>query len=229
MKTVLITGANRGIGLELAKQYLDLKEFQVVATCRTPEAAAELARLAESSRLEVVSLDVNSDASVAALREQLRGRPVDVVINNAGISGGDQQSVESMDYEAWLQVFATNTQAPFRILSALREDLCAASEPRAITLSSQMGSLAGEGTGTFAYRSSKAAVNKVMQVLALEWAGDGIIVCPVHPGWVRTDMGGPHADISVEESASGIIRLVSSLKMEHSGRFWAWDGSELPW
>jgi len=129
-----------------------------------------------------------------------------------------------MDYAGWLEAFKVNTLGPYRVSTALVAHLSRSSNPRIVTLSSQMGSLSRQSTGSYGYRSSKAAVNKVMQVLALELRDKGIIVCPVHPGWVRTEMGGGEADISVEESAQGLVSLIDRLTMEHSGRFWTWSG-----
>ena len=122
-----------------------------------------------------------------------------------------------------------NTIAPMEITQGLLPSLRRSQRPRVITISSQIGALELSGAGWHAYRSSKAAVNKVMQVIAQELRSDGIIVCPVHPGWVQTDMGGPTADLSVEDSASGLFDLITSMTIDHSGRFWTWDGREHPW
>lgn len=228
METVLITGANRGIGLELTKQFLQAGR-QVLATCRDPAAASELTVLGADPQLSIRALEVTDEASVTRLIQDLGEQRIDVLINNAGIMGGERQSLNDMDYAGWSRAFEVNTIAPFRLVTALREHLLRAERPRAVTLSSQMGALSRQSTGSHAYRSSKAAVNKVMQVLALELAEDGIIVCPVHPGWVRTDMGGSTADLSVAESAAGLFDLINSLTAEHSGRFWTWEGKEHPW
>jgi len=128
------------------------------------------------------------------------------------VYGGDRQDLGDMDYEAWRAAIEVNTIAPFRMVSAFRENLARASRPRVITISSQMGALNRKSKGAHAYRSSKAAVNKLMQVLALDLKDDGIIVCPVHPGYVRTD-----------------FTLTESLSMQQSGRFWTWQGDEHPW
>lgn len=228
METALITGANRGIGLELARQFLS-SGIQVIATCRDPDQSTALNNLASQGPLVVHKLEITDETSVLRLQSQLDKQPIDILINNAGVMGGDRQSLEDMDYAAWAEAFATNTMAPFRIITALLENLKRSKRPRAITLSSQMGSLNRKSKGSHAYRSSKAAVNKVMQVLSMELEAHEIVVCPVHPGWVRTDMGGSAADISVEESAAGLCRLINSLTMEHSGRFWTWEGEEHPW
>ena len=232
MTTILITGANRGIGLELTRRYLAAGN-NVIATCRNPEESSLLTGLRDQTQpagqLECAKLEVTSADDVNQLTTTLTGRAIDVLINNAGVMGGDRQSLEDMDYDAWLNAFAINTIAPFRLIAALRENLRRAEHPRVITVSSQMGALSRTSKGSFAYRSSKAAVNKVMQVLALELEADGIICCPVHPGWVRTDMGGPQADISVEESAAGLIELIEGLTQSDSGRFWTYNGEEHSW
>jgi len=143
--------------------------------------------------------------------------------------GGDHQSLLDMDYEAWRKALEVNTIAPFRLATSLLPNLERSSCPKIVTLTSQMGSLNRRSIGSYAYRSSKAAANKVMQVMAVELESRGIIVCPIHPGWVRTDMGGPQADISVEDSAQGIFQVVDRLDISKSGRFWKWDGTEHPW
>ncbi|MCR9259955.1 MAG: SDR family oxidoreductase [Pseudomonadaceae bacterium] len=229
METVLITGANRGIGLALVSRYLAAGNH-VVATCREPDLAVDLKNLQEqSAKLEVLPLETTSEAQTRQLVSRLSGRRIDVLINNAGVMGGDQQELQNMDYAAWLDAFAVNTMAPFRLSVALLDNLLAAERPRIITVSSQMGALARQSKGALIYRSSKAAVNKTMQVLALELEAQGIIVCPVHPGWVQTDMGGAQADITPAQSADGLYQLIDQLDASKSGRFWSYDGSEHPW
>nr|WP_086938490.1 SDR family oxidoreductase [Thaumasiovibrio occultus] len=228
METVLITGANRGIGLALTEVFL-AQGKRVIATCRQPEAASALQALHSQGELTILPLEVTAAASISELATSLQGQAIDIVFNNAGVLGGEQQSVDEMDIADWANVLAINTIAPFQLSVALKPNLLLSKRPRLITISSSMGSLAGTSTNMYSYRSSKAAVNKVMQVLSNEWAADGIIVCPVHPGWVRTDMGGADADISVEESTSGLVALANNLTAAQSGRFWSYDGEELPW
>jgi NAD(P)-dependent dehydrogenase (short-subunit alcohol dehydrogenase family) len=228
-ETILITGANRGIGLELARQYLK-SGSRVVATCRKPEKASELATLAlQQHNLQINPLEVTAAASVQRLALSLANQCIDVLINNAGILGGEDQSIDSMDYDAWTETLAVNTIAPFRVSLALLANLRLSRRPRILALSSQMGSMQRASSGYYAYRSSKAALNKVMQGLAVDLRSDGIIVCPVHPGWVRTDMGGPQADITVEESAAGLIELINGLTIADSGHFFKWNNTEHPW
>lgn len=228
METIVITGANRGIGLELTKLYLQAGKH-VVAGCRQPAKAEALRRL--GGKLDVVQLDVASADDVAALAGHVQGEAVDVLINNAGVWGGERQGLLDTDYAEWLRTFEINTLAPLRVTAALLPNLKRGKRPRIVTISSQMGAFAstGMGGGMYAYRSSKAAVSKVMQTLAEELAPDGIIAVPVHPGWVQTDMGGPNAQLPVHDSASGLLRLIENLRPEQSGRFWRWDGTEHPW
>lgn len=229
METILITGANRGIGLALVSRYLAAGNH-VIATCRSPDLATDLKSLQEqNAKLEVLPLETTSEAQTQQLAGHLSGRQIDVLINNAGVMGGDRQGLKNMDYTAWADAFAVNTMAPFRLSVALLDNLLAAERPRIITVSSQMGALARQSKGALIYRSSKAAVNKTMQVLALELEAQGVIVCPVHPGWVQTDMGGAQADITPAQSADALYQLIAQLDASKSGRFWSFDGSEHPW
>jgi NAD(P)-dependent dehydrogenase (short-subunit alcohol dehydrogenase family) len=231
METVFITGANRGIGLELTRQYLK-KNTRVLAACRTPESAQSLSELKQSNpeTLQVYPLEVTDEHSINTLAELIRDETIDVLINNAGISGGEHQDIREMDYSRWALTLAVNTISPFRVTVALLDNLRRSRKPRIITLSSQLGSmLRPTSTGNYAYRSSKAAVNKVMQGLAVDLRSENIIVCPIHPGWVQTDMGGSGADLTVQESASGLIQLIDRLELSDSGHFLKWNGEEHPW
>jgi NAD(P)-dependent dehydrogenase (short-subunit alcohol dehydrogenase family) len=231
METILITGANRGIGLELTRQYLK-NQTRVLAACRTPEAAQSLSELKQTNPelLRIYPLEVTDEHSVKTLAEALHNAAIDVLINNAGISGGEKQDIPEMDYSRWALTLAVNTISPFRVTVAMLDNLRRSRKPRIITLSSQLGSmLRPTSTGNYAYRSSKAGVNKVMQGLAVDLRSENIIVCPVHPGWVQTDMGGSKADLTVKESASGLIRLIDRLELSDSGHFLKWNGEEHPW
>lgn len=213
MDTVVITGANRGIGFELSKLFLS-SGHKVIAGCRDPDAAIALQELALPPQLSILPLDVSSEPSVSEFANQCSGIQVDILINNAGVLGGEKQSIDDMDYSASLDTLRINTVAPLQLALEFRPMLSKSRNPRVVTISSQMGALGRKSKGSFAFRSSKAAVNKVMQVLALEL--EGIVCCPVHPGWVRIDMGGANADISVNESAAGIVKLVSGLNQSPS-------------
>jgi NAD(P)-dependent dehydrogenase (short-subunit alcohol dehydrogenase family) len=204
----------------------------VFAACRTPEAAQSLSKLKLSNpeTLRIYPLEVTDEHSVKTLADALHNEAIDVLINNAGISGGEKQDIREMDYSRWALTLAVNTISPFRVSLALLDNLRQSRKPRIITLSSQLGSmLRPTSTGNYAYRSSKAAVNKVMQGLAVDLRLENIIVCPVHPGWVQTDMGGSRADLTVQESASGLIRLIDRLELSDSGHFLKWNGEEHPW
>lgn len=230
MNTVVITGTNRGIGLELVRQYADARDM-VIACCRRPNEAEDLkaVTVGKEGRVSIHQLDVADAKSIAALRDHIGDTPIDILINNAGTMGGDTQRAFEMDYDAWQETFAVNTIGPFRVIEALKDAISKSSAPKIVTVSSQMGALNLKGTGSYAYRSSKAAVNKVMQVLAEDLRPDGIIVIPVHPGWVQTDMGGPNAEISTEESASGLRKLIAGLTLAESGQFFNWNGTPHEW
>ena len=230
METVLITGANRGIGLELAARYAAAGN-RVLACCRDPKKADKLQALAKSRKgLTVHGVQVADGKSVAALAAEVK-EPIDILINNAGMPGpaADRQSVSNMDFDGWAETFAVNTMAPLRMLQAFRRNLKAGKNPRAITITSQMGALSLNMPVMFAYCSSKAAVNKVMNMASVELANDGITVGLVHPGWVRTDMGGKNADLSVEDSAAGIMSVIAKWTLAETGRFKKWNGEPHGW
>jgi len=225
MQTYLITGANRGIGLEMTRQALDLG-LRVIATCRNPSDASELSAL--KGALDVHALDVTDDASTRALVKALGTVKLDVLVNNAGYMASDQ-SIEDMDYDQWMTSFAVNAIAPWRVSVAFAHRLEASSCARIATVSSQMGSLERAGSDRVAYRSSKAAANMAMRTLALEWKPRGITVCMLHPGWVKTDMGGSHAALEPAESASGLLQVIDGLTLEDSGSFLDHAGKTMPW
>ena len=227
MATVLITGANRGIGLELARQYAEAGNH-VLATCRDPGSASALNELA-GENLTVHALTPTDADSVAALAAAVP--QVDILINNAGTPGPapDQQMAMSMDFDGWMETFNVNTMAPLRVLQALHENLKGSSEAKAITITSQMGALDLNWPTMYAYCSSKAAVNKVMRMISVELANDNIAVGLIHPGWVKTDMGGDQADITAEESASGIIDVIAGINLDNTGCFMKWNGEPHNW
>jgi len=223
MATILITGANRGIGLELAKQYAAAGDT-VIRANRGADTSGETIG-------EVVPLDATSDASAAALAGLLKGRAIDLLINNAGVSGPDpaHQSSTSMDFPAFLNVLDANVLGPLRVTQALLPNLRAAANAKVAVISSQMGQLSSAQSGFVAYRASKAAVNKVFQCLAADLKDEGIAVAMLHPGWVRTDMGGAGADIDVTTSAAGIRDVLAAMDTTRTGRFSAYDGRALDW
>lgn len=224
MTTVLITGANRGLGLEFARQYQDAGA-SVIATCRDPAQATALCALG----VRVEALNVSDPASIAALATKLKGEPLDIVINNAGIWGPQHQSANSCPPEAMLEVFAVNTVAPLMLSRALKPNLNAGRDKKLIFVTSKMGSISDSSGGVVAYRASKAALNIVAHGLAKDWAKDGILVGVFHPGWVQTDMGGPGAPLLAPQSIAGLRERIAELDETTSGRFIAYDGAEIGW
>jgi len=227
--SVVITGANRGIGLALVSQYL-ADDWQVYGCCRQPELATQLAGLASNSALSIHQLDVSNPDSIKKLALALSEQSIDLLINNAGINGGERQSFGDIDYAQWTRVLEVNTLGPYRVSTALANQVENSEQRLMVNVSSAMGSIEQYTTGGhYIYRSSKAALNMVTVNLAHDLRSRGITVLSVHPGWVRTDMGGASADISTQTSAAGLRQLISNATLEDSGRFFSWDGSVLPW
>jgi NAD(P)-dependent dehydrogenase (short-subunit alcohol dehydrogenase family) len=231
MPSTLITGANRGLGLEFARQYL-ADGWRVYAAVRDPDFASELHRLADPSvhKLRIMGLDVTDLASVSAAATELRGQAIDLLLNNAGVGGARGQTIGNIDYDAWAKVLDANTMGPMRVSEAFVNNVARSDRRLIVTLTSGMGSLADNTSGgSIAYRSSKAAVNMVMRSLAIDLAPRGITCVVVNPGWVQTDMGGPHAKITPAESVTKLRRLIDSLGPAQSGKFFNYDGREYPW
>ncbi|BCE00480.1 hypothetical protein TYM08_P0543 [Marinicellulosiphila megalodicopiae] len=179
--------------------------------------------------MTLIELEVTSDASISNMVKLLDNQSIDILINNAGVISPADQSLEKMDTNGWMHAFAVNSIAPFMISTALLPNLMQSKRPRILTISSMMAALHRDSMGMYAYRSSKAAVNKVMQTMSVELKDKGIIVCPIHPGWVQTQMGGVDAEITALESAQGIYRLAQSVKLEQSGTFFTWEGDVHVW
>jgi NAD(P)-dependent dehydrogenase (short-subunit alcohol dehydrogenase family) len=230
MANVLITGANRGIGLELTKAYAKGGD-RVLAFCRSPESAGALADLAESSggKVTVHAMDVGDGASIAAAAKAAPDMPIDILINNAGIIGGQPQTLEAIDFDGWIEALKVMTIGPFRVVQAFLPNLKAAGAAKVMTVTSQIGASTWPYGGSYAYASAKAGVNRVMKTLAIDLKGAGITVALIHPGWVKTDMGGAGADITGEESAAGIHAVIAGLTLEHTGSFYKWNGDLHPW
>jgi NAD(P)-dependent dehydrogenase (short-subunit alcohol dehydrogenase family) len=231
MPSAFITEANRGLGFEFARQYLT-GGWQVYAACRDPDSATELHRLADASgdKLQIVALDVTHPANVKSAAAELDGGAIDLLLNNAGVGGARGQTVGNIDYKAWAKVLEVNTMGPLRVSEAFVEHVARSERKLIVTLTSGMGSIADNASGgAFAYRSSKAAVNMVMRSLAIDLAPRGITCVVVNPGWVQTDMGGPHATLTPAESVSRLRRLIDSLGPAQSGKFFNHDGREYAW
>jgi NAD(P)-dependent dehydrogenase (short-subunit alcohol dehydrogenase family) len=216
--------------LALAKVYADRGDT-VFACCRRPREAADLQTLAGGHSVHVVPLDVADPAAVAALAARVAGAHVDTLINNAGVSGGppEQQTATSMNFAAWTDAFAVNALGPVRVLQALLPALARSKSPKVMSVTSQLGAISLDLAFALGYSASKAALNKFMRLAAIELAPRGIAIGLIHPGWVKTDMGGPGAEITPDESAAGIVKVVDALSLRNTGGFWKWNGSRHEW
>jgi NAD(P)-dependent dehydrogenase (short-subunit alcohol dehydrogenase family) len=237
VQTVLITGAGRGLGLELARQYA-ADGWRVLATRRgESQALVELAARFPS-RVLILTLDVTSSASVAALARQLAIETIDVLINNAGYMAktcfGPEvtraQSLESVDLAEWEQTLRVNVLAPVAVTRALLENLVRSDQAKVITFSSFLGSIQLNTLGgLYAYRSSKSAVNSIMKSMGIDLGRRGIVAAAIHPGWARTDMGGAGADVDATTAVAGVRQVIAGLTLAQAGQVWTYDGKILPY
>jgi NAD(P)-dependent dehydrogenase (short-subunit alcohol dehydrogenase family) len=224
----VVTGANRGIGLELVRQLL-ARGDEVDAAAREPKEAGELSALAGGDRLRVHRLDHLDPDSIQALAEALGGAPVDLLVNNAGVYGGTLQHLPKIDLEDAVRTFRVNALGPLQVTLALLGNLKAA-RGKVIHVTSGMGSIAENKSGAFyAYRMSKAALNMMSRSLAVDLRGAGVASAVINPGWVKTDMGGPGAPTPVEESVRGMLREIDAFTIENTGAFLDWKGRPYPW
>ena len=223
----VITGANRGIGLGFVKSYL-ATGAKVTAIVRSSDSEGELKQVAaESEQLRVLAGDLSDNSAIKKLAEQIE-QPIDCLINNAGAYGGKGQRLGAIDSQVWLDTFTVNTLAPYFLTEALLPKL--ASHARVAFVSSKMGSIADNGSGgAYIYRSAKAALNAAVKSLSIDLLERGIYTVTLHPGWVKTRMGGPNALISIEESVSGMTKVIAGLNADTTGRFVNFDGAEIPW
>lgn len=230
MGSILISGTNRGIGLELARQYA-AAGWRVYACCRAPAQASDLLSLADQHpALTVHTLDVADGSQIEALAEELAGEPIDILFNNAGVYGQDDASFGNTDPEQWLQTLLINTIAPMKMMEAFVNNVAASDLRLIATMSSKMGSMADNGSGgSYVYRSSKAAVNAVMKSAAIDLSPKGITAVILHPGWVQTEMGGPNAEITPHESAHQLRTILARVTPADAGTFFDIDGSVIPW
>ncbi len=232
VSSILITGANRGLGLECARQYADAG-WRVIACCRKPDAAAALHGIARRwpGTVSIHTLDVIDHGSIESLAHQLRDEPIDILLNNAGLYGPDEAIFGQTDYREWADILAVNVLAPFKMTECFIENVVRSDRKILANLSSEMGSITLNATrgGHYPYRSSKAALNAVVKSLANDLRGRGVIAVVMHPGWVRTDMGGPKGDLAPEESIRQVKNVLDGLQPADTGKFLLYDGSELPW
>jgi NAD(P)-dependent dehydrogenase (short-subunit alcohol dehydrogenase family) len=215
----------------LVRQYA-AEGWRVLAACRDPGAADALQAIARVSngRVETLEMDVSDPKSVRRAAESAHDQSIDILINSAGIMGKSGQRIGDLDYESWAEVLDVNTMGPMRVTEAFIEHLQRGQRKLNLTITSGMGSIADNTSGGWiAYRTSKAAVNMLMRTLAVDLRGSGVICVLLNPGWVKTDMGGPNANITAEKSVSNMRRVIDKLTAADSGKFYNHDGREYPW
>ena len=223
MTTTLITGANRGIGLELVRKFL-AQGHDVIATARDPETSNEL----NATGAKVYPLEVTDAASVAALKEAVGDQPIDYLINNAGI--GSFAAFKDLDYDAFANMLAVNTIAPIRMIDTFLDNIAASDVKMATSLSSMMGSIENtQASFGLIYRTSKAGLNMALRAAAPELAEKGVTLLALHPGWVNTDMGGKQAPVNPAQSAAGLYTVITTAGPSSELRFLDFEGKTHPW
>lgn len=227
MTTILITGAGRGIGYELARQAID-KGWNVIGSVRTVEAQRELAQ--KLPQMAMLNFDVTDHAAIEKVANAFHS-PIDVLVNNAGVIGPntEQQTTLNMDFQGFAKTLETNVLSPLKVTQVFLPLLKQGNNPRIINISSKMGRMEFSASDRIAYRTSKAALNKITQALATDLKEDRVSCISMHPGWVQTDMGGAEADITPEESAAGILHVIQSITLDDTGKFIDWDGTPRSW
>jgi NAD(P)-dependent dehydrogenase (short-subunit alcohol dehydrogenase family) len=229
MPSIMITSANRGLGLEFVRQYA-ADGWRIFAACRNPDAADDLHELTRTGSVIVFPIDVTDLSSVRRAAEGLNDESIDVLLNSAGIIGRPGQRTGHIDYESWEQVLNVNTMGPLRVTEAFVEHVARGERKLIVTITSGLGSLTDNTSGgSIPYRSSKAAVNMAMRSAAIDLAPRGIACVLVNPGWVKTDMGGPGAPLTPSESVAALKRLIATFGLAHSGKFFHYDGREYAW
>ncbi len=241
MRRILITGSNRGIGLELVRHYLLQEETQIFATCRNPSQATDLQTIAnqQPNRVHIVQLDVidqtSIDASVATVSQTIDG--LDMLINNAGIlPGGVDNRAENisafglLEADAMLNVFRVNSVSPIMVTQAYADLLRNGNNTRVINVSSDAGSITLRSHGCdYSYPSSKAALNMMSRCLAGDLRGDDVIVISIHPGFIQTDMGGVNATLTLDKALPSFVQTIDGLTLDDTGQFFNWDGNQVVW
>ena len=225
MHNILIIGANRGLGLEFAKQYSN-EEHNVFATTRNKNDAKELNSI---KNIKVFELDLNSDESLDNFIKDISSQKIDILIHNAGIFR-DEQLDEDLDINAWMNEMRINAVVPIILARKLKSNIQISSDKKIIFISSQMGSIDDNYSGRFYfYRSSKSALNSAAKSLSIDWKKDGISILILHPGWVKTDMGGDNAKLEIPDSISQMIKVIQDLNLDNSGSFVNYAGKTLEW
>ncbi len=240
MPTTLITGTSRGLGLEFVRQYA-ASGWNVLACARQPAGSTELMTLAAAhpQRVRLMTLDVEDHSAIERTARELEGTPIDVLLNSAGIMGNGSFASEGVafgrfghsDFADWERVFRINVIAPMKMAEGFVGHVASSNQKKIVTLTSMLGSVAlNRIGGLYAYRASKAAVNAMMKSMAIDLGkSHGIAATAIHPGWVRTALGGPRADIDAPQSVAGMCEVIAALDLERAGRYWVYDGSEMPW
>ena len=228
--SILITGTNRGIGLEFVKHYLKNNE-KVIATCRNRNSAKDLLELENTTNnLSLLKLDVSKPNSIDEFTSKIANQPIDTFINNAGVFGPRNIEFGNFNAKEWLDVFNINTIAPLLITQKILKNLRLGKNKKLVFISSKVGSIEDNtGGGMYIYRTSKTALNQVIKSLSIDLKEENFIAVALHPGWVQTDMGGPNALIDTKTSVKGMAEVVDSLVLKNSGRFYNYDGSSIPW
>ena len=222
--TVLVTGANRGLGLEFVKQ-LQMEGYKVIGTARKPDSASEL----KATGARVEQLDVANQSSVDALANTLKGVAIDILINNAGMANRVDSSLDTLDFDAMERTFQVNSVGPLRVIQALLPNLEAGQKKTIVNITSRLGSIELSTGGLYSYRTSKTALNQINKIVSVELAPRGFTSIVMHPGWVKTDMGGAEAPVAIPDSISGMLKVIDGLSVDKTGKFFNFDGEELPW
>ena len=224
MPTILVTGAGRGLGLELARQYA-ADGWRVIGTVRDAKADAKLKELGA----EVCHADFSQPEKAKSIAKELKGTPIDLLFCNAGIIGKRGSALGSFDYADWESVLRVNLIGAAAAIEALVDNVAASARRTIAVMSSRLGSIAEAGGMTVPYSTSKAALNMLSKSMSELLKGKGIIVVALSPGWVRTDMGGAGAPLAPEDSVRGLRKVLAALQPQDSGRFFSHDGSAIPW
>ena len=224
MPTVLITGAGRGLGEEFVTQFME-DGWDIIATCRNPDDIKDTISL---EKIDIFPLDVTSIGSVSDLKSKLCDRPIDVLINNAGIIG-QRDGFGALDYKAWANAMDTNVFGPMRVAEALVTNVLNSNRKQMIFITSKMGSITETSPNAYVYRSSKAALNMAVKCMSLELADKGLTAVLFHPGHVQTDMGGASAPVTPQLSIAGMKKQILGFNQKNNGEFLSYDGSSIPW
>lgn len=232
MPSILITGSNRGLGLEWTHQYAKLG-WQVYSTCRDPNSADELHELSHHySNIEIHTLDITNNNQVRKLQETLKEKSIDILLNNAGVylERTQQSTLGYIDYDDWEETFRVNTLGAVRLSEAFVDQIKRSDKRLIVTITSHMGSISDiEFPGSYPYRSSKAALNAAMKGVSLELKQHNVGLLLLHPGWVKTRMGGQGALLTTSESVNGMRAIIDRFDISKTGHFYRYDGSEIPW